>query len=189
MVAAVTILAWNEHLSLISSLISIKTRGLLCTSYNALQYELSVLTVSKFWCFYPQAFFDCWSEQIAKIFLQALHWDVAFWEKNPRFPPQIMYFSHCVCVHVRVCVRGVFHVVVADKQHTYLLNLITTELQTPVNWSISCCAPIQLTHTRTHAHTKCRAGRVGTDVLGNLYLLLICTACWCNLLALLNPPS
>lgn len=100
--------------------------------------------------FYPQAFFDCWSEQIAKIFLQALHWDVAFWEKNPRFPPQIMYFSHCVCVHVHVCVRGVFHVVVADKQHKYLLNLITTELQTPVNWSISCCAPIQLTHTRSH---------------------------------------
>lgn len=122
-------------------------------------------------------------KSFCKLFIGMLHFE----KKNPRFPPQIMYFSYCVCVHV--CVRGVFHVVVADKQHKHLLNLITTELQTPVNWSISCCAPIQLTHTRTHARTKCRAGRVGTDVLGNLYLLLICTACWCNLLALLNPPS
>lgn len=152
MVAAVTILAWNEHLSLISSLISIKTRGLLCTSYNALQYELSVLTVSKFWCFYPQAFFDCWSEQIAKIFLQALHWDVAFWEKNPRFPPQIMYFSHCVCVHVRVC-KGCIPCC-CSRQAAYISfefnHHWTSNTSELINFLLCTHPAYTYTHTRSH---------------------------------------
>lgn len=102
--------------------------------------------------FLSSGFFHCWREQIAKssckIFIGMLQFKKK--RKIPVFPPQIMNFSGSVIVCVCACVCEGCIPSCGSRQ--YDLHLITTELQTPVNWSISCCASIQFTDTHTHTH-------------------------------------